>query len=113
MGDHLANTFLAPEFDHDVIAAFEADTVTFEQGDEMKQFLDLQNEYSVQPVLSLDYSQQVEEYFSLERVAIIQQGNWVYQSNEEMDEEIDENFGILPLTVVDQLDSLPDSGRNI
>src|SRR5690625_7350239 len=92
MGDHLANTFLAPEFDHDVIAAFEADTVTFEQGDEMKQFLDLQNEYSVQPVLSLDYSQQVEEYFSLERVAMIQQGNWVYPSIEEMDEELAENI---------------------
>ncbi|HLS61376.1 MAG TPA: ABC transporter substrate-binding protein [Virgibacillus sp.] len=107
LGDHLANTFLAPEFDHDVIAAFEADTVKFEQGDEMKQFLDLQNEYSVQPVLSLDYSQQVEEYFSLERVAMIQQGNWVYPSIEEMDEELAENIGLLPIPVEGQEGSLP------
>lgn len=107
MGDHLANTFLAPEFNHDVIEAFEADTVTFEQGDEMKQFLDLQSDYSVQPVLSLDYSQQVEEYFSLERVAMIQQGNWVYPSIAEMDEELAENIGLLPIPVEGYEGSLP------
>lgn len=99
MGDHLANAYLAPEFNHDIMEAFNAETVTFERGDEMKRFLDLQAEYSVGPVLSLDYSQQVEENFSLERVAIIQQGNWVYPSVQQMDEELAQNIGMLPIPV--------------
>ncbi|WP_112180622.1 MULTISPECIES: ABC transporter substrate-binding protein [Paraliobacillus] len=99
MGDHLANAFLAPEFNNDIMEAFNAETVTFERGDEMKRFLDLQAEYSVGPVLSLDYSQQVEENFSLERVAMIQQGNWVYPSVQQMDEELAQNIGMLPIPV--------------
>lgn len=100
LGMHLANAYLTPEFDHDALNAFQAETVAFEKGDEMKQFLDLQNEYSVQPVMSIDYSQQVEEYFSLEKVALIQQGNWVYNTLLEMDPEFAENnVGILPIPV--------------
>lgn len=107
MGDHLANAFLAPEFNHDVMEAFNADTVTFERGDEMKRFLDLQANYSVGPVLSLDYSQQVEENFSLERVAMIQQGNWVFPSVQQMDEELAQNIGMLPIPVEGFEGSLP------
>lgn len=107
LGDHLANAFLADEFNHSVTESFNADTVKFEKGDEMKRFLDLQNDYSVQPVLSLDYSQQVEEYFSLGRVAMIQQGNWVYASVEQMDPELAENIGILPIPVEGYEGSIP------
>ncbi len=107
LGDHLANAFLADEFNHSVVESFNADTVKFEKGDEMKRFLDLQNDYSVQPVLSLDYSQQVEEYFSLGRVAMIQQGNWVYASVEQMDPELAENIGILPIPVEGHEGSIP------
>lgn len=107
LGDHLANAFLAPEFNHSVLEAFEADTVTFEKGDEMKRFLDLQNKYSVQPVLSLDYSQQVEEYFSLQQVAMIQQGNWVFPSVEQMDSEFAQNIGVLPIPVEGYEGSIP------
>lgn len=107
-GNHLANTFLAPEFNNDVLEAQNSDTVAFERGDEMQRFLDLQNEYSVQPTVSLDYSQQVEENFSLEKVAIIQQGNWVYNSVYEMDPELAENgIGILPIPVEGEEGKLP------
>ncbi|WP_226037764.1 ABC transporter substrate-binding protein [Aquibacillus saliphilus] len=100
LGNHLANAFLAPEFNQDLMEAYKSDTVTFEKGDEMKRFLDLQNEYSVQPTVSLDYSQQVEELFSLENVAMIQQGNWIYNTVHEMDPELAENnIGILPIPV--------------
>ncbi|MFD2706682.1 ABC transporter substrate-binding protein [Salibacterium lacus] len=100
MGNHLANTFLADEFNHDVMEAYKAETVDFEMGDQMKRFLDLQNEYSIQPTLSLDYSQQVEEHFSLGNVAMIQQGNWVYNTIESMDPEFaEENVGLLPIPV--------------
>jgi raffinose/stachyose/melibiose transport system substrate-binding protein len=107
LGDHLANAFLADEFNHSVTESFNADTVKFEKGDEMQRFLDLQNDYSIQPVLSLDYSQQVEEYFSLGRVAMIQQGNWVYASVEQMDPELAENIGILPIPVEGYEGSIP------
>ncbi|WP_411954265.1 ABC transporter substrate-binding protein [Alkalibacillus sp. S2W] len=99
-GLHLSNTFLAPEFDHNVMNAFNADSVDFEYGDAYKSIVDLQNEYSVQPTVSLNYSQQVEELFSLERVAIIQQGNWVYPSIEGIDPEFaSDSIDMMPIPV--------------
>lgn len=99
-GLHLSNVFLAPEFDSNVVNAFNAKTVEFKYGDAMKKLIDLQNKYSVQPTVSLDYSQQVEELFSTGRVAIIQQGNWVYNSIADIDPELAEkNIGILPIPI--------------
>lgn len=108
LGNHLANVYFAPEFDHQVLNAYESDTVKFDRGSEMQRMLDLENKYSVQPSLSLDYSQQVEEYFSLEQVAMIQQGNWIYPSVSEMDSDFAENnIGILPIPVEGYEGSLP------
>lgn len=99
-GLHLSNTFIAPEFDGNVVTAFESSSVDYTYGDAFKKVLDLQNKYSVQPTVSLDYSQQVEELFSLGNVAIIQQGNWVYGSIAGIDQEFaDTNVGILPIPV--------------
>ena len=99
-GLHLSNTFIAPEFDGNVVTAFESSKVDFTYGDAFKNILDIQNKYSVQPTVSLDYSQQVEELFSLGNVAIIQQGNWVYGSIADIDEDFAENnVGILPIPV--------------
>jgi raffinose/stachyose/melibiose transport system substrate-binding protein len=100
IGNHLANAFLASEFNDDILQAYNSETINFDRGEELQRMLDLQSDYSVQPVLSLDYSQQVEELFSLEKVAIIQQGNWVYNSLYDMDPELAENnVGILPIPV--------------
>ncbi|WP_337019518.1 ABC transporter substrate-binding protein [Oceanobacillus massiliensis] len=109
MGNHLANHYIAPEFDSDIMTAYEAETIDFEYGDQMQKMLDLQNEYSVQPVLSLDYSQQVEQLFSLGKVAMIQQGNWVYPTIEQMDAEFAENnVGMIPMPFEGELsDHLP------
>lgn len=99
-GLHLANTFIAPEFDHNVLDAFEAPSVDFTYSDGFKKIVDLQNEYSKQPTVSLDYSQQVEELFSLERVAIIQQGNWAYGSIAGIDQEFaDGGIDMMPIPV--------------
>nr|WP_256521913.1 ABC transporter substrate-binding protein [Halobacillus sp. A5] len=107
-GNHLSNAFIASEFDQNVLDAFNADTVSFERGEELKRMVDLQNDYSIQPSLSLDYSQQVEEYFSLGEAAIIQQGNWIYPSVEQMDPEFAENnMGILPIPVEGQEGKMP------
>ncbi len=100
LGDHISNMFIAPEFNNDISEAYNAKTIEFEKGDELKRYLDLQNKYTVQPILSLDYSQQVEQLFSLEKVAMIQQGNWVFNSVYDMDPELAENgIGILPVPV--------------
>ncbi|AYC28584.1 ABC transporter substrate-binding protein [Paenisporosarcina cavernae] len=99
-GLHLSNVFIAPEFDSNVLTAFDAKTIDFKYGDAFKSILDLQNDYSVQPTVSLDYSMQVEELFSLQKVAMIQQGNWVYGSIAGIDEDFAQNgVGILPIPV--------------
>jgi len=108
IGNHTLNPYLSEEFDNSVEEAFDSDSIDFEQSDEIKQIIDLQNDYSVQPTLSLDYSQQVEEYFSLGEVAMIQQGNWVYPTIEEMDEEFaEDNIGMIPMPVEDSEGDLP------
>ncbi len=99
-GLHLSNAFLAPEFDNNVLTAFDSKSVEFKYSDAFKKVLDLQNDYSVQPTVSLDYSKQVEELFSLQKVAMIQQGNWVYGSIAGIDEEFANNgIGMLPIPV--------------
>ncbi|MGG3562181.1 ABC transporter substrate-binding protein [Neobacillus rhizosphaerae] len=99
-GLHLSNAFLAPEFDNNVLNAFSAKKVDFKYGDAFKKVLDLQNNYSVQPTVSLDYAQQVEELFSLQKVAMIQQGNWAYGSIAGIDKDFaDKSIGLLPIPV--------------
>lgn len=99
-GLHLSNTFIAPEFNNNVLDAFDSPTIDFTYSEAFKKILDLQNEYSKQPTVSLDYSQQVEELFSLERVAIIQQGNWAYGSIEGIDPEFAANgIDMMPIPV--------------
>ncbi|GAA0363696.1 ABC transporter substrate-binding protein [Alkalibacterium iburiense] len=108
MGDHLANVYLSHEFNQDVNEAYNAETLEFERGDEFQRMLDLQAEHSMEPILSLDYSQQVEEYFSLGQVAMIQQGNWVYPTIEQMDPEFAENsIGMIPIPLEGHENQLP------
>lgn len=108
MGNHLSNAFISPEFNHDVMEAYESDSVAFENGDQFQQVLDLQNEYSIQPTLNMDYSQQVEQYFSLGDAAMIQQGDWIYPTLQQMDEEFAEsNVGIIPIPVEGEEGNIP------
>lgn len=99
-GNHGSNAFTSDDFNNQVLDAVAAKEIPFTNSDAFKQYIDLQNKYSVQPVLSLDYSQQVEELFSTGRVAMIQQGNWVYPTIEQMDPELAEKgVGIMPIPV--------------
>lgn len=108
MANHLANVYVAHEFNENVNEAYNAETISFERSDEFQRMLDLQADYSVQPVLSLDYSQQVEEYFSLGQVAVIQQGNWVYPTLEQMDPEFAQNnVGMIPIPAEGYENQLP------
>lgn len=108
-GLHSSNIFLSPEFNQDVTKAFEAKTVKFTYGNQLKQYLDLQQKYSVQPTASLDYSQQVEELFSNGKVAMIQQGNWVSPTIAGINKDFAYNgIGLLPIPVTGfKTDSVP------
>jgi len=97
-GLHLSNAVLSQEFDN-VNDAFNAKTVEYKYSEGFKKLVDLQNDYSVQPTLSLDYSRQVEQLFSGEKVALIQQGNWAYGSIAGVNEELASNIGFIPLSV--------------
>jgi raffinose/stachyose/melibiose transport system substrate-binding protein len=106
-GLHLSNAVLSQEFDN-VNEAFNADTVEFEHSEGFKKLVDLQQNYSVKPTLSLDYSQQVEQLFATEKVAMIQQGNWAYGSIQGVNEELAQNIGLIPLSVAGGVgDSIP------
>lgn len=98
-GLHLSNVFLSPEFEGDIKGTFEAKNVEFKYANQFKDILDLQNKYSAQPTVSLDYSQQVEKLFSTGKVAMIQQGNWILGSVEQIDPELAKNIGFLPIPV--------------
>ncbi|MDT2832672.1 ABC transporter substrate-binding protein [Vagococcus carniphilus] len=99
-GLHGANLFIAPEFDNDVNKAYEAKKLEFKYSDQFKEYIDLQQKYSVQPTTSLDYSKQMEELFSNEKVALTQQGNWVFGTIDEINPEFaEEGVGILPIPI--------------
>ncbi|SMC24998.1 raffinose/stachyose/melibiose transport system substrate-binding protein [Clostridium acidisoli DSM 12555] len=103
-GLHLSNAVLAPEL-KDGVSAFNAKTIDFKYNDALKKLLDLQIKYGYKPdgtnksINSVDYSTQVEQKFSLSKVAIIQQGNWIYGTVNGVDKDLAKNMGLLPIPV--------------
>ncbi|MFA6076147.1 MAG: extracellular solute-binding protein [Negativicutes bacterium] len=98
-GMHTANPYLAAEFGN-INNAFAAKEIKFTYGAAFKNMVDLQNKYSVQPTVSTDYSMEVEELFSNGKVALIQQGNWLYSTLAGADKAFAQTgIGILPFPV--------------
>lgn len=92
--------FTAPEFDNNILAAYDATELNWEYGDKMKDYTDLIIEHNVQPILTVDYSSSVEDLFINGRVAMVHQGNWIVPTLNGLDPEFAENkLGILPLFV--------------
>lgn len=108
-GLHSSNVFLSPEFNQDVTKAFQSKTVSFKYGKQFKQYLDIQQKYSVQPTASLDYSAQVEQYFSNGKVAMIQQGDWVSPTIIGINKKFENSgIGLIPIPVDGfKTDSIP------
>ncbi|MBM7555455.1 ABC transporter substrate-binding protein [Halanaerobacter jeridensis] len=112
-GLHLSNAALSNEFEN-VLKAYESKEVDFKYGEGLKKLIDLQADYAYKPdgtkgsLNAVDYATQVEELFSLEQVAIIQQGNWAYGSIAGIDKQVAQNVGFLPMPVVGSTeDSIP------
>lgn len=92
--------FIGPEFDNSLKKTYEAKKVNFKYGDQFKSYTDLINKYNVQPILSLDYTTSVEELFANDKVAIIEQGNWIVPTLDQHDPNFAKNkLGLLPMFV--------------
>ncbi len=104
IGLHTSNLAFANEFASGT-DAFNAKEIEFKYADQLKKILDIQADYGLQPdgtkssVNGVDYSTQVEKEFSLGKVAMIQQGNWIYGSVAGIDEELAKNIGMIPIPV--------------
>lgn len=111
-GLHTSNVVLGQEFKSD-LNAFESKTVDFKYADAYKKLIDLQANYSSNAdskgkLNAVAYSNQVEEGLAVERVAIVQQGNWVSSAIKGVDEKVAEKLGMLPMPVVGGIeDSIP------
>jgi len=96
---HSANIFLTPEFKN-LSDTHNARELEFKYADAFKAYLDLQNKYSVQPLTEIDYDEQVEQLFVAEKVAMIQQGNWVFPVIYELDKKFAQNIiGMIPVPI--------------
>ena len=100
-GMHTSNVALGQEFAN-CTEAFNAKEVKFTYGDQLKDLIDLQVKYTTNAdnpsaLNAVDYSMQAGGGIAIERVAVIQQGNWVYPVINEVDPEVALKLDIIPL----------------
>lgn len=102
-GLHASNAAISQELTSS-LDAFAAKEFEFKYNAAYKALIDIQADYSPSfkkkgNLNAVDYATQVDEGIALERVAIIQQGNWVYGGVNEIDEKVAANLGFLPFPV--------------
>ncbi len=111
-GLHASNAFLNQDFNSS-LDAFVAETLDFTYSDAFKKYIDLLADYSPSrddksKLNDVDYTTQVVNGLAAGRVAVIQQGNWIYGDVASVDPNIAENLGILPIPVQGVVeDSIP------
>lgn len=102
-GLHTSNMFIGQEFESS-LDAFAAESLEFKYADQFRRIVDLQADYSPNAqtksrLNAVDYSTQVEQGLAMERVAIIQQGNWIYGGVNNINKEVAASLGLLPIPV--------------
>lgn len=102
-GLHASNAALSQEFKSG-IESFNSKKVDFKYGEGLKALLDLQASYSPNAnskgkLNAVDYATQVGQGIAVERVAIVQQGNWIFNDVKKVDEKVANNLDILPMPV--------------
>ena len=100
-GMHTSNVALGQEFAN-CTEAFNAKEVQFTYGAQLKDLIDLQVKYTTNAdnpsaLNAVDYSMQAGGGLAIERVAVIQQGNWVFPVINEVDPEVAQKLDIIPL----------------
>lgn len=108
MSDHLLNLYLSKEFDGNAQKLYKSQKMEFAKNAEMKQMLDLQSKYSIKPVMQMDYAAQVNQNFSQGKAAMIQQGDWIYPTVDQIDSKFaQKDIGMIPIPVKEQEGKLP------
>lgn len=100
-GKHTSNMAFALEFG-DAQKVLDADQIDFTYSDALKDLTDLEIRYTSnaqtpQNLNAVDYSQQMGGGFAIERVAVIQQGTWAYTELYNINPEVADSCGFLPL----------------
>lgn len=100
-GMHTANVALGQEFAN-CTEAFQEKNVKFTYSQNLKELIDLQVKYTTNAenpaaLNAVDYSMQAGGGIAIERVAVIQQGNWVYPVISEVDPTVADKLGIIPI----------------
>ncbi|MFT8887814.1 MAG: extracellular solute-binding protein [Ethanoligenens sp.] len=102
--NHGMNPMMAAELKNSE-NAYNAKSINFAYNDAFKKYVDLNVKYGYRPsgtassINSVDYTTQVEQLFALGKVAVIQQGNWVYPTLKGIDPDLAKNVGIIPIPV--------------
>lgn len=108
MSDHLLNLYVAQDYNGNAQKLYKSKKMAFSKNADMKTMLDLQNQYSIKPVMQMDYSAQVNQYFSQGKTAMIQQGDWIYPTVEGIDKNFAKNdIGMIPIPVPGEEGKLP------
>lgn len=100
-GLHTLNLALTNEFPGPM-EAFDAKTVEFKHSAALKELFDLQANYTKnasqkEKLNAVDYNTQVGGGIAIERVAAIQQGNWIYSDVEKIDTAVAGKLSMMPL----------------
>lgn len=101
LGNHASNIALGQEFGS-ATEAYDSPELEFEYADAFKDYIDLQVKYSnyaddPSALNAVDYATALGGGFAIERVAVLQMGQWVVPEIEEIAPELLENIGILPM----------------
>lgn len=112
-GMHSLNIALQPELKNSE-NAYNAKSINFNYNDALKKYVDLSVKYAYKPngsnssINSVDYTTQVEQLFALGKVAVIQQGNWVYSTLKGIDPNLAKNVGLLPIPIESSAGTITD-----
>ena len=100
-GYHTVNLALAAELG-DAPTALNTATIEMTYADALKDLLDLETKYTTSKdnlglLNAVDYSMEIGGGLAIERVAVVQQGNWIAPEMQGIDEEVAAKLDILPI----------------
>lgn len=104
LGNHGINVALTPEFDGDVFACASASEVKFDYKQAYIDYTELMLNYSEakddwSKALKVEYNTAVQEQLAAGKVAVIQQGNWIYGDVSKVDQTVADNLVYLPMPI--------------
>lgn len=105
LATHGANIALGNEF-ASANEAYNSDTIEFKYADAFKQYLDLMIKYTSNAedpaaLNAVDYATALGGGFAIERVAVIQMGQWIIPELEAVDPDLAKEVGLLPMPLKD------------